>query len=160
MQPEDGERTWTVGALATEMAVNPKTIRYYGEIGILPAAHRTAAGYRVYGPRDRDRLRFILKGKALGLTLDEIRSVLGLHGQGRAPCGRVLELIDQKLRDVDARLLVLNQYRDELVALRDEAGRTRGAAAAICGIIEQHESACPATAAAARIPLSEFRRRR
>jgi len=52
-----------IGALAADMQLNPKTIRYYKEIGLLPAPRRTAAGYRQYGAADHERLRFITKAK-------------------------------------------------------------------------------------------------
>ena len=55
---------WTVGELAAGVGANPKTVRYYGQVGLLPAARRTAAGYRVHGTAERDRLDFILKASA------------------------------------------------------------------------------------------------
>ena len=49
------------------------TLRYYEQIGLLPAPERTGAGYRVYGDRDVARLDFIARAKRLGCSLDEIR---------------------------------------------------------------------------------------
>lgn len=143
-----------IGELAAEVGVNPKTVRYYGQIGLLPASARTSAGYRVYGPGERDRLRFILKAKAVGLTLDEIRSVLGVRRRGEEPCGRVLELIDGKLAAVDKQLNALAEYREDLVELRREAQRARRLEACVCSIIEQHESAHPDAARKALAVLS------
>lgn len=137
---------WRIGPLAAELGVNPKTIRYYGEIGLLAAPRRTPAGYRVYGLAERDRLRFILKAKGVGLKLDEIRAVLGIRGRGVQPCARVLELVDAKLAAVEDRLHALREYRQELLDLRREAERTRRAAACVCGIIEQHQTAHPDSA--------------
>ncbi len=48
-----------IGELAAELGLNPKTIRYYEEIGLLPAPERTLAGYRLYDATDRERLQFI-----------------------------------------------------------------------------------------------------
>ena len=132
---------WRIGELGAEFGIKRTTIRYYGQVGLLPAPRRTPAGYRVYGTAERDRLRFILKAKDVGLTLDEIRAVLGLHGDGVKPCARVLDLIDRKVAAVEDQLRALGECRDELLDLRRDAERTRHAAAYVCGIIEQHESA-------------------
>jgi DNA-binding transcriptional MerR regulator len=127
-----------VSNLATEFDINPRTIRYYERVGLLEASARTAAGYRVYSSADRDRLRFILKAKATGLTLDEIREVLSLRTRGVAPCSRVAALINAKLEQVDRYVQALLEFRRELVALQREASRSV-AEGCVCGAIEEHE---------------------
>lgn len=129
-----------IGELATELGLNPKTIRYYEEIGLLPAPRRTPAGYRLYDTADRERLQFIAKAKAIGLTLEEIREILMLRRDGERPCGHVLGLLDQKLATVDAQLRTLADFRQDLVALREEAVETMSGDACVCGIIELHEA--------------------
>lgn len=127
-----------VSELAAEFNVNPRTIRYYERIGLLSASTRTAAGYRLFSPRDRDRLRFILKAKATGLTLGEIREVLSLRRRGVVPCPTVLTLIDAKLAQIDRHVHALLEFRDELVGVQREAadGNVDGC---VCGLIEEHE---------------------
>lgn len=130
-----------IGQLAAEFGLNPKTIRYYEEIGLLPAAQRTAAGYRLYNDTDRDRLRFIAKAKTVGLMLEEIREVLQLKDDGQQPCEHVLSLLDQKLATVDEQLRALTEFKQELVTLREEAVATIGTEAPFCRIIEHHKAA-------------------
>ena len=127
-----------VSELAAQFNVNPRTIRYYERIGLLSASTRTAAGYRLFSPSDRDRLRFILKAKATGLTLGEIREVLSLRGRGVVPCRAVLGLIETKLEQIDRHVQALLEFRDELVGVQREAadGDIDGC---VCGLIEQHE---------------------
>jgi MerR family transcriptional regulator, Zn(II)-responsive regulator of zntA len=149
MRSAAGRAEWTIGALAAELGVSAKTIRYYGQIGLLPAPRRTAAGYRVYGVQEHDRLRFILKAKAVGLSLDEIGVVLGVRRAGQQPCTHVLALLDDKLRAVDEQLRALSDYRQELLDIRQEAHETSGGVACVCGIIERHESVHPGAAAKA-----------
>ncbi len=52
-------RRMRIGELAGRLDLNPKTIRYYEEIGLLPTPQRTPAGYRLYDAADLERLRFI-----------------------------------------------------------------------------------------------------
>ncbi len=129
-----------IGMLAKQLRLNPKTIRYYEEIGLLPEPRRTVAGYRMYGEADLARLRFIGKAKTIGLTLHEISQILALRREGRPPCEHVLALLDRKLATVDEQLRILAEFRQDLVALRDEAAQTMTAEACVCGIIEQHGS--------------------
>jgi DNA-binding transcriptional MerR regulator len=133
-------QTVQIAALAAGFKLNPKTIRYYEGIGLLPAARRTTAGYRLYTDRERDRLRFITKAKAVGLTLAEITEVLILRDGGDQPCDQVVEILDQKLAAVDRQLERLVDFRRELATVREEAAESRGAEACVCGIIERHEA--------------------
>jgi len=128
-----------IGELAAQLGLNPKTIRYYEEIGLLPEPRRTPSGYRAYGLADLERLRFIAKAKAIGLTLDEIREILALRREGERPCQHVLELVDRKLEGVEQQVRALEDFRQELLTLRAEAARTVADHGRICSIIEHHE---------------------
>jgi DNA-binding transcriptional MerR regulator len=64
----------TIGALAQELGISVRTIRFYEDRGMLPP--RRHAGARRYGPRERLHLKMILEGEALGFTLAEIRDIL------------------------------------------------------------------------------------
>ena len=132
-----------IGMLADELGLNPKTIRYYEEIGLMPAPQRTAARYRLYGDADRERLRFILKARAIGLTLEEIREMLMLRGEGQRPCGHLLGLLDQKLAAVEAQLKALREFKADLKTLRAEAAEGLGDDVGVCSIIEHHRSTYP-----------------
>lgn len=126
-----------IGQLAGEMGLNPRTIRYYEALGLLPAPSRTAAGYRLYSEADRERLQFIARAKAVGLTLSEIGGILRLHGAGEPPCAHVSALLDRKIVAVDRQLHALSVFRRELVALRAAATEARTRPSRVCGILEQ-----------------------
>ena len=132
-----------IGELAARFGLNPKTIRYYEEIGLLPRADRSDSGYRRYDERDAERLGFIRRAKTLGLSLDEIRDILSVQTEGEPPCGQVLDLIDMKISAIDQRMAELAAFRTELATLRttwaDEGEILRRGAtpACICPIIEQ-----------------------
>jgi DNA-binding transcriptional MerR regulator len=94
------------------------TLRYYEEIGLLPEANRTPAGYRLYDDRTLHLLAFIARAKQLGCTLDEIGD-LTLAWEG-GQCGPVQD----RLREVVAGKLVSARQRvDELTTLISELQR-------------------------------------
>lgn len=136
----DGMR---IGELAARFGLNPKTIRYYEEIGLLPRADRSESGYRLYDERDVEQLGFIRRAKTLGLSLGEIRDILSVQQTGEPPCGQVLDLIDMKISAIEQRMAELETFRVELATLRaawtDEDTRFRRGTtpACICPIIEQ-----------------------
>ncbi len=132
-------RQLRIGELAAELGINPKTIRYYEEIGLLPPAKRNENRYRFYDHADRERLHFIGQAKAVGLTLEEIGEILVVRRNGVQPCEHVLTLLDHKLLALEEQLRLLSDFRQELLVLREEAGQTMRSDACICGIIEQHK---------------------
>ena len=110
-----------IGEVAQALGINPKTIRYYEEIGLIPKAARSAGGYRLYEQTDFDRLSFILRARGLDFSLDDIGEILALREDGEAPCLYVTELVDKRISDIDARIEGLNQLRHELEDIRVEA---------------------------------------
>lgn len=92
------------------------TLRYYEQIGLLPAPERTGAGYRVYGDRDVARLDFIARAKRLGCSLDEIRGLVEAWDQDR--CGPVQHqlrsLVGAKLSDAQTQIADLVAFTAEL----------------------------------------------
>lgn len=91
-----------------------ETIRYYEKIGLLPHPTRTDSGYRVYTSVDIERLRFIARGRDLGFSLEEIRSLLQLASNERMSCADVDRLARTHLTDIRARQEDLRRMADEL----------------------------------------------
>jgi MerR family gold-responsive transcriptional activator of gol and ges genes len=69
------EAPLSIGQLARAAGVTDKTIRFYEQIGVLPAARRGASGYRQYSRSDVDRLVFIRRGRTLGLSLSDLKAL-------------------------------------------------------------------------------------
>ena len=91
-----------------------ETIRYYERSGLMPAPARTASGYREYSPTEVDRLRFISRGRELGFSLEEIRSLLSLDDDPAMSCCDVDVIARQHLADIRDRIRELSNMAAEL----------------------------------------------
>ncbi|PAP76349.1 heavy metal-responsive transcriptional regulator [Rubrivirga marina] len=112
-------------ALARSAGVTPSAVRYYERVGILPEPARTAKGYRVYGPADVERLRFVHRAQELGFSLDEIAGLLALAVAPGDPCDDVRAQAEAHRADVADKIHYLERIRDTLdgliAACRDHA---------------------------------------
>lgn len=125
-----------IGELADCIGVNPKTVRYYEGIGLLPPPARQPSGYRDYSDEDVDRLRFIRTAQRLGLSLSEISEILAFRERGERPCGYVLEVLDRQVADLDRRMAEMAELRRELIALKARADRLPDEETCFCAVIE------------------------
>jgi DNA-binding transcriptional MerR regulator len=128
-----------IGEVAEQVGVNPKTIRYYEEIGLIPEPARRPSGYRVYGPEDAERIAFVKRAQRFGLSLDEIRGVLAYREQGQPPCEFVLSAVRRHAEEVEARIAELTQLREELAGLIDRAADAPDEPARYCQLLDPHE---------------------
>lgn len=106
-----------IGDIAKRFALNPRTIRYYETIGILPKPVRSESGYRVYSEETVERLEFILKAKTLGLKLGEIKEIIQLHEKGEAPCECTREFIKNKISEIKEKIITLTELEARLTKL-------------------------------------------
>jgi MerR family copper efflux transcriptional regulator len=108
--------TLLISQVAERTGFSPSTLRYYEDIGLLPEPDRNSSGYRVYGSDDLEALRFIDRGKRLGLDLEEIADVLQLWRTG--DCGptrdHVEALLHAKLAQVHRDLAELEAFQQQL----------------------------------------------
>jgi DNA-binding transcriptional MerR regulator len=108
---------WSIAEVCERAGLSPRTVRYYEEIGLLPGIRRRAGGRRVYGADELERLRFISRLKALGLSLAEIaelNAVYAIGGSTAAMLERLRDLLRAHLEDVDRRIAELGDLRSEL----------------------------------------------
>jgi len=112
-----------IGELAKQIDINPKTIRYYEEISILPRPKRGTNNYRVYSLDTVNRLSFIKKAQGLGFTLREIKEVLTISDRGNDPCEHVGELLKGRIVDIEKKLMELKSVQTKLKKLDKEWSR-------------------------------------
>ena len=104
-----------------------ETIRYYERVGLMPPPARTASGYRAYRPAEVERLRFISRGRELGFSLQEIRSLLRLADDRKMSCGDVDSIARTHLVDIRKRIDELHRMATELERVISQcAGGERG----------------------------------
>ena len=117
------------------------TLRYYEQIGLLPEASRTPAGYRVYDQRTLDRLAFIARAKQLGCSLEEIAGLTTAWDGGQ--CGPVQEqlrtLVAGKIAAARDQIVELTTFASELqhAAVALERHRPEGACDSQCGCVSE-----------------------
>jgi MerR family gold-responsive transcriptional activator of gol and ges genes len=104
-----------IGQASQASGVSAKMIRHYEETGLIPAAHRTAAGYRIYSPSDVQMLRFIRRARDLGFPMATISELLSLwrdKGRHSADVKRLateqIRGLNRKISDLQAMVATLN----------------------------------------------------
>ena len=123
-------RTHTITELATEFDITPRAIRFYEDVGLLTP--QRAGRNRVYTQRDRTRLKLTLRGKRLGLSLQEIKQLVDMYD---SPSDTAQQL--------SAFMAVLAEHRGLLEQQREDIEITLAE-------IAQHEERCRALLAAQR----------
>jgi DNA-binding transcriptional MerR regulator len=131
------EATLRIGEVARRVGTTPRTIRYYEEIGLLPAeGDRESGRHRLYGERDVERLRDALRLKELlGVSLDELRELLEAEEaraalrdewhHGEPDAGRRCEILTASLGYLDRQLALVRRRRDEIAALEGDLSARR-----------------------------------
>ena len=114
--------TFAISDLAREFGITPRTIRFWEDQGIL--APEREGGKRIFTRRDRARLKMALRGKRLGLSLAEIKDLIGMYNSTEDETPQLLEC----LRVMSSRRTALEQQREDIEAMLAE--------------IEQFETQC------------------
>jgi MerR family transcriptional regulator, mercuric resistance operon regulatory protein len=123
----------TRGRLAKETGTNIETVRYYEKIGLMPAPRRSESGYRLYGDAAHRRLRFIVRGRELGFSIEELRRLLSLVDGGDYTCGEVLELTVAHLESVRTKIKELRRLERTLAEM---SAQCEGGAVPDCPVID------------------------
>ena len=104
------------GELARRAGVSADTLRHYERRGLLPAAPRSAAGYRRFPEEALTRVQVIRAALSMGFSLEELGGILRTRDAGGAPCREVYELAEQKLALLQARIAEMEALRVRLRA--------------------------------------------
>ena len=112
-----GETLLNIGDAAKASGVSAKMIRHYESIGLIGAARRTGAGYRVYTEQDVHVLQFVHRGRALGFSLEQIGQLLGLWRDEKRASADVRALARSHIAELDKKIADMQAMRRTLEAL-------------------------------------------
>lgn len=132
-----------VSELASNLEINPDTVRYYTRIGLLHPHKNATNGYKEYDERDTSRLNFILSARHLGFSIEDVRHILEVSDQNETPCPVVRNLIEQRLNETESRyqqLTLLRNRMQEAVKLWQELPDRNPTGHMICHLIESFPS--------------------
>lgn len=131
---------YRIGELAALCEIKADTLRFYEKHGLLAPSSRSDAGYRLYNEQDKARLRFIIRAKAVGFTLNEITELLSIElDKSNRVCADVKGMVDIKLEQVQLKIQELNHFANSLQSLSD-ACCGGPESAEHCSILEALES--------------------
>jgi MerR family mercuric resistance operon transcriptional regulator len=119
--------------LARATGCNLETISYYEKIGIMPDPPRSTKGYRSYDDAHVKRLKFVMRSRDLGFSLEEVRGLLGLVDDRSRTCAEVQIIAEDHLTDVQAKIADLQRIER---VLSDTVARCTGDAAPECAVID------------------------
>jgi|TARA_R110000850_G_scaffold277075_1_gene422138 MerR family mercuric resistance operon transcriptional regulator len=120
-------------ALARATGCNLETIRYYESIGVMPEPPRDANGYRSYSDDHVRRLRFVMRSRDLGFSLEEIRGLLSLVDSNSQTCAEVEEIALAHLKDVRDKIADLQRIER---ALSDTVAQCSGTEVPECPVLD------------------------
>lgn len=132
-----------IGQAAQAAGVSPKMIRHYEQIGLLPEAARSDAGYRRYGERDVSVLRFIRQSRRLGFAMTQIAELLGLWSNRTRASREVRALALQHVADLEQRIRELRTMKDALERLVASCHGNDDPHCAILDDLAHHSSSTP-----------------
>lgn len=127
----------SIGVLAQQTGCTVPTIRYYEEIGLLPAGPRTAAGRRVYNQATVHRLTFIRRCRDFGFSIEQVRELIGLADQPDRPCAEVRAVAAHHLKQLRDKLAELQALERSVAAFVDGCDAScAGGPAVDCSILD------------------------
>ena len=107
-----------IGDVAIRSGLPPKTIRYYEDIGLVRPL-RSANGYRSFRESDLHKLTFLGRARALGFSIEDCRTLLGLYEDGTRESAQVKVVAEEHLGEIDRKIAELQSMRATLAHLVD-----------------------------------------
>ena len=111
-----------IGALSQRTGLQATAIRFYETNGVLPPPARLPSGYRDYTGADEERIRFLQWLRGIGLSMDDLRSLIALRDNPRHPSPSALDAARRAVAVVDERIDGLAQVA-EMVRATEVGGR-------------------------------------
>ena len=120
MIADNTNQTYTISQMADLLDISTRTIRFYEEKGLI-RPQRSTGNQRIYTPRNKARLKLILRGKRFGFSLDEIAEMIGMAATGL----NEIDQIEKSLKFGDAKLKEIRERKRELEFLEQDIISTK-----------------------------------
>lgn len=127
-----------IGEAAKHSGVKPPTIRYYEQIGLLPAPPRSDGNRRSYRDADLRRLAFIRHARELGFEIEAIRTLLTLQDDPSQPCRTADRIARARLAEVEQRVRSLTALKAELELMVDGCSHGHVATCRVIEVLADH----------------------
>jgi MerR family transcriptional regulator, copper efflux regulator len=148
MKTPQTESGLTIGALAERTGCSVPTIRYYEEIGLIPAVKRRESGHRFYDTQAEELLTFIRHCRDFGFPIEQVRELVSLAGSEQRDCVETLDIAQAHLKTVRAKLAELRTLERSLARfVKSCSEMCAGGPAAQCTIFKDLSSASSPAAA-------------
>lgn len=128
----------SIGELSRASGVKVPTIRYYEQVGLMPAPHRTEGQQRRYGEAEVSRLNFIRHARELGFEVEAIRELLAMSGNPDQSCTEADAIARRHLAEVERRIGQLTALREELRRMVNECSHGRVAECRVIQVLADH----------------------
>ena len=115
---------FSIGELSKRTEVKVPTIRYYEEVGLLPAAERTEGNQRRYNEAGLERLSFIKHARELGFSVEAIASLIDLQNHPDQTCQAANDIAVAQLEDVRQKIRKLRSLQKELKRISEGCNGT------------------------------------
>jgi MerR family Zn(II)-responsive transcriptional regulator of zntA len=132
-----------VTELANALNTTPDTVRYYTKIGLITPTKSPSNGYKTYGGKVQQRLKFILSARQLDFSVEEIKNILIESDKGHTACPLVREIVEHRLAETEKQFQATLLLREKLRnAIDDWQSKPNKAPTGhmICHLIEGDES--------------------
>lgn len=107
-----------IGELSKRTRISVEALRFYETAELLLPKKRSSSGYRLYSPKDEQRLHFILHAKKIGFSLQEIKQLLSLRAhKDNHTCEDVKSYTGAKMKEIESKILDLQKMQQALTSL-------------------------------------------
>ena len=128
-----------VSEVARRLNVSPDTIRHYSRIELV-SPDKAENGYKTYSEKDIRVLRFVVRAKALGFSLSDIKKLIDISNSGDTPCPQARAIIGENLYELGEKIREsqeLFQRMERAASIWDEMPNKRPDGDTICALIEE-----------------------
>jgi DNA-binding transcriptional MerR regulator len=113
------DKQFSIGELSKQTGIKVVTIRYYEQVGLMPAPPRTEGNYRIYRREHLHRLQFVRRCRDLGFTHGQVRDLLRLSGQSRIRCSGIDQITENHLKQIEAKIADLRSLAAQLRRIKN-----------------------------------------